>query len=52
MLAPAFVPLKNPEMFRGVYIDYGVPVWDDGEIDVAPEYLYRNATAAQEQVAG
>lgn len=49
---PAFVPLKNPEMFRGVYIDYGAPVWNHGEIDIAPEYLYRNATAVQEQVAG
>lgn len=37
---PCYAPLKDPDVFRGVYIDYGVPVWKDGEIDIAPEYLY------------
>lgn len=39
---PAFAPLANDSVFRGVYIDYGVPVWNDGEIDIAPEELYEN----------
>ncbi len=38
--SPAFAPLVDPEVFAGVYIDYGVPVWNDGEIDIAPELLY------------
>ena len=38
---PAFAPLKSSEVFSGVYIDYGVPVWGNGEIDIAPEYLYK-----------
>ena len=38
--APAFRPLKEPEVWSGVYIDYGVTVWQDGAIDIAPEYLY------------
>lgn len=37
---PAFRPLATPEVFRGVYIDYGVPTWNDGAIDIAPEELY------------
>ncbi len=37
---PAFQPLKETSIFNGVYIDYGVCVWQDGEIDIAPEYLY------------
>lgn len=37
-----FKPLNDPEMFRGVYIDYGCTVWNDGAIDIAPEYLYEN----------
>ena len=40
---PGFAPLKDQELFRGVYIDYGVTVWEDGNIDIAPEYLYANS---------
>lgn len=36
----AFLPIANKETFSMVYIDYGVPVWNDGEIDIAPEKLY------------
>ena len=39
---PAFAPLKDVKNFYNVYIDYGVPVWNDGEIDIAPEFLYEN----------
>ncbi len=39
---PAFSPLKDKELFNSVYIDYGVPVWDNGNIDIAPEYLYEH----------
>ena len=42
----AFAPLKNFELFKSVYIDYGVPVWKDGEIDIAPEELYQNGVPA------
>ncbi len=38
--APAFIPLKDKDLFDSVYIDYGIPVWNDGEIDIAPERLY------------
>lgn len=38
--APAFAPLADDNVFKGVYIDYGVPVWNDGDIDIAPETLY------------
>lgn len=47
--APAFAPLRDPTMFKGVYIDYGIPVWNDGEIDLAPEYIYANSAPAQMQ---
>ena len=49
--APAFAPLKDESLFRGVYIDYGVSVWMDGEIDIAPEYLYQNSIAYEEWIA-
>jgi hypothetical protein len=37
----AFKPLKDLNLFRRVYIDYGTVVWCDGTIDIAPEYLYQ-----------
>lgn len=37
---PAFAPLANPDTFKSVYIDYGATVWNDGDIDIAPEELY------------
>ena len=40
---PAFAPLADVERFKEVYIDYGVPVWMDGDIDIGPEYLYENS---------
>lgn len=43
---PAFLPLTDKNMFAGVYIDYGVTVWNDGDIDISPQYLYEHASAA------
>jgi hypothetical protein len=42
---PAFAPLKDEETFKNVYIDYGVTVWNDGDIDIAPEELYEKGSA-------
>ncbi len=43
---PAFAPLSEANVFKDVYIDYGVPVWKDGEIDIAPELLYEKGIPA------
>lgn len=48
---PAFTPLKDESVFRGVYIDYGVAMWQDGNIDIAPHYLYENATEYEPGIA-
>ena len=45
--APCYNPLKDINVFNNVYIDYGCPVWQDGDIDIAPEYLYENSTPAE-----
>ena len=44
--SPAFTPLKDSNIFNSVYIDYGVTVWNDGDIDIAPEYLYEHGIMA------
>ena len=41
---PAFLPLRDNKVFQSVFIDYGTPVWNDGEIDIAPEELYAKGT--------
>ncbi len=43
---PAFAPLANPETFKNVYIDFGIPVWNDGDIDISPETLYEKGVSA------
>ena len=37
---PVFKVLKDISVFNAVYVDYGTVVWNDGTIDIAPEYLY------------
>ena len=49
--SPAFQPLKDDEVFKSVYIDYGVTVWQDGAIDIAPAYLYENSVAYEDWIA-
>ena len=44
---PGFIPLQDEKVFREVYIDYGCTVWKDGDIDIAPEYLYENGVATE-----
>lgn len=45
---PAFIPLEDPQVFQSVYIDYGVTVWMDGEIDISPKFLYDNAIPVED----
>ncbi len=45
---PAYTPLKNEATFKSVYIDYGVPCWNDGAIDISPEFLYEQSEAVKE----
>ena len=42
---PAFEPLKDEKIFKGAKVEYGIVVWNDGEIDVAPEMIYKNSYA-------
>lgn len=45
---PAFAPLKDKNVFQSVYLDYGVTVWNNGDIDIAPEYLFENGSPADD----
>lgn len=37
-----YKPLENKQIFESFTLEHGVPVWLDGEIDIAPEYIYDN----------
>ena len=42
----AFSPLSDQSVFASVYLDYGIPVWNSGDIDIAPEELYEHGVTA------
>lgn len=42
---PAFAPLADEIIFNNVFVEHGYPVWNDGEIDIAPEKLYADGVA-------
>jgi hypothetical protein len=42
---PAFKPLKDTAVFNEVYLDGETVVWNDGNIDIAPETLYEKGVA-------
>ena len=39
---PAFAPLKDEKVFQDIALDGWTVTWDNGSIDIAPEYLYEN----------
>lgn len=47
--SPAFVPLQDQKVFASGYIDYGTVVWNDGDIDISPDYLYAHGVATTEE---
>lgn len=45
---PAFQPLRDEAVFKSAAVEYGAVVWNDGEIDIAPETMYVNSYAYNE----
>lgn len=38
-----FEPLKDDNIFKDVYVDFGVVTWENGKIDCSPEFMYQNS---------
>ena len=38
-----FLPLDDPAVFNRVCVDHGTVIWNDGEIDCSPEYMYEHS---------
>lgn len=45
----AFKPLSDEQVFKNVQVTHGFVTWMDGEIDCAPEYMYENSYAYEEE---
>lgn len=41
----AFEPLRDEDIFRDVELFHGIVTWKHGEIDIAPETIYRESYA-------
>ena len=41
----AFAPLSDVKVFADCKLDYETLTWLDGELDVAPEFVYENSFA-------
>jgi len=40
---PVFQPLTDESKFKAAKIENGVVTWCDGEVDIAPETMYRDS---------
>ena len=47
---PIYKELKNFEIFKNAYIENGIIVWKDGEIDISPEAVYVNSFEYEEEI--
>jgi len=44
---PLLAPLRDPQYFARVFLDFGAPTWPNG-FDIAPEWLRREMETAGE----
>lgn len=46
----AFLPLADEKIFNDIQVNHGYVSWLNGEIDCAPEYMYENSYAYEEEL--
>lgn len=47
---PCYEPLKDTSLFNSVYVDFGIVVWNNGEIDISPEKLYTEGVSIENEL--
>ncbi|MBQ3162184.1 MAG: DUF2442 domain-containing protein [Ruminococcus sp.] len=45
---PCYQPLRDKAIFSTVYVEFGTLVWNDGDIDIAPETLLEKSIALED----
>ena len=48
---PCYQPLRDKAVFDRVYVEYGCTVWNDGDIDIAPERLYADGVSVHKNIS-
>ncbi len=51
MKHPVYKKLEDYALFKTVYIENGVLVWDNGKIDIAPEEVYKESYEYEKIIA-
>ncbi len=46
---PAFAPLRDEEVLASAKVEHGFVSWAEGDIDVAPEYMYEHSVPYNHQ---
>lgn len=46
---PCYKSLRDIDTFKQVYVEYGTAVWDNGEIDIAPETLFEESILVSDE---
>jgi len=46
LVGEVFAPLADEKVFNDYRLDYETLTWLDGEVDVAPEFVYENSECA------
>lgn len=47
---PVYKKLENYEIFKSAYVENGIIVWNNGEIDVSPETVYINSFEYEQEI--
>jgi len=50
MKYPIYKPLEDFNVFKTAYIENGILVWNNGEIDIAPETVYKESYKYEEVI--
>mgnify|MGYP002523384030 CR=1 FL=1 len=48
---PAYQQLKDYDFFKKAYVENGIIVWNNGNIDIAPETVYKNSYVYEQDLA-
>lgn len=48
---PAYKKIENFDVFKNAYIENGIVVWDNGNIDITADTIYKNSYEYEQEIA-